>query len=389
MTPVELAPAAKNTRWYLSLFGASFGLLSLAAFLISLGSGGLLGKNAIRFDRLKPNEAVIQFGVSRRDQVQLKLGYLDIGPVPRVGLFGNHQIKYFSNEAFGRQFDAKRFFNYWGAAATLEDSLKLLTVLEEKHRLPTDLLIVQITTPNNDNGGSILGRDFNMPLFFKGGISRNFPWILFEKPELAVELANEVVLEINNAFNFITFLTGVTGGGTLFTQNLGDCASARATQPPARAWTRYLPSTIQVSLGINRASIACSAENLNNSLLADGSALHTVPEEIKIDEFPTDGRGNLSWGDDRKIADVIQQIADLAVRNRRKIIFLVPPIYESNRPSVVDRIFDSALAQLRPGIEIIDDRYAGRGRIDYFFAHDHPNNEYYKTVVARLPASVR
>ena len=118
------------------------------------------------FAAMGSHDVLVPTRITRRQEAELKVGFAETSQPTIIGLFGNHQIQYFDTDAFDRQAaakieaDQKRrfFFNHWFADLTMVDLLDYLTYLETIDKLPSKLIVVGITTPNNDNGMHILGR---------------------------------------------------------------------------------------------------------------------------------------------------------------------------------------------------------------------------------------
>ena len=92
--------------------------------------------------------------MSRRERAALKVGFIEANAPPKAGV-NNHQIQYFAADSFAEHFASKDFFNYWYANLSLQEDY--IAFLNDQGKLPTELVIVSITTPNNDNGNVILG----------------------------------------------------------------------------------------------------------------------------------------------------------------------------------------------------------------------------------------
>jgi peptidoglycan/xylan/chitin deacetylase (PgdA/CDA1 family) len=91
----------------------------------------------------------------------------------------------------------------------------------------------------------------------------------------------------------------------------------------------------------------------------------------------------LNAGDEDKIAYYLHAIDAIGRRHGVKIVFIVPPVYETDRhDSIVNQIFDRALI-LAPDIAIIDTR-SWHGDATLFYDYNHPSPKYYHLLVEEL-----
>ena len=104
----------------------------------------------------------------------MKLGFAEAYPAPEIGLFGNHIVAFFGADAFGHPEDAEYFFNYYYANLSLPEILRYLLRVEQHGHLPKKLILVQITSPNADNGRFIINLGNELPPgIVLSGIGRN------------------------------------------------------------------------------------------------------------------------------------------------------------------------------------------------------------------------
>ena len=87
-------------------------------------------------------------------------------------------------------------------------------------------------------------------------------------------------------------------------------------------------------------------------------------------------------GDETTIAAFMDKIYRLAHDRGRKLVFVIPPVYETERHSGADAIVSRAIG-LVPHIPVIDDRATVRDA-KYFLNYDHPNPLYFDRLVAVL-----
>ena len=138
-----------------------------ASFVLTGRMADFRGDDAFDFRSLGNDQVIVDFALTRRQIGLLAFGYLEkFGVRPEIGFFGNHQIQLFSSGSFDQSKDSGYFFNYWYAQLSLIELRDQLFYLLEKDLLPTKLALVQITTPNNDNGDVIL---------LRGGVGNELP----------------------------------------------------------------------------------------------------------------------------------------------------------------------------------------------------------------------
>lgn len=385
---------------YLPRFLTYFAILCALAIYTAESAPTFRGDHAVRFDKLKDKDRIITTGMSRTQRVFIKAGYLEQSQPVSVGVFGNHQVQYLSSESFGPDKPRGWYFNFWGAASALADNRDYLLILEKLGILPKRI-IVHITTPNNDNGDVILGQDHNMtPVLSSLGIKKSYDSVY----DALMSVSQLAVNKVKNTFNYITFITGITGLGTAVIVNTDDCQQLKS-QPRKKTWTDWLPNTVRSMVYKDDISRFCSDKFLAGAFLPDGSAADPEPAKPIINSNPLHEEFKfLEYGDEAKIAQLIREIIDIAKRNDRKLLFWVPPVYETVRESTVDNVFSRALAMLKdvPIIQnpdmarkifpsadaaIIDHRYYGRNRPEIFFNYDHPNDKYYAEFVRLVRAT--
>jgi hypothetical protein len=91
----------------------------------------------------------------------------------------------------------------------------------------------------------------------------------------------------------------------------------------------------------------------------------------------------LRAGDEQKIAHEMRAIDAIGRRHGVKVVFIVPPVYETDRhDSVVDRIFDRALA-LIPDVAVVDHRDPHCDPL-LFEGGIHASSQYYRILAEVL-----
>ena len=91
----------------------------------------------------------------------------------------------------------------------------------------------------------------------------------------------------------------------------------------------------------------------------------------------------LRAGDEQKIAHEMQAIDRIGQRHGVKIVFIVPPVYETDRrDSVVNRILDRAFA-LAPDVAVVDHRDLHSDPL-LFEGGIHASARYYRILAEEL-----
>src|SRR5882724_3293715 len=144
-----------NQRHWLLVFGATLAILIGVAIWLSLRIPSFLDP-AFNFYAMKPNDIFNVYGLTRRQEGSVKLGFAEAYPAPEIGLYGNHIAAFFGADAFGRPQDAEYFFNYFYPNLSLPEIHRYLQRVEQAGHLPKKLILIQITPPNADNGRFII-----------------------------------------------------------------------------------------------------------------------------------------------------------------------------------------------------------------------------------------
>lgn len=396
-----LSLATGRRRRYVAIFLAALSLMCAGAVVAYRSLPEYTGPRSFDFHALKEREVITHVRLTRRQAASIKLGYI-MGPhyrPPRIGVFGNHQIQYFSKNAFGSNPADGTFFNYFYANLALPEIRNYLSFLSAKNLLPSDLVIVQITTPNNDNGDHILryGGHLTPEINLFPGTDRS----AWETAGQILAFANN---EIERILNYETLILAGADSGQAEVLQLDRCARPAADAPTTAAGETAPPPALgplvrmfhrvldfvpkkftNVVKDISEQS-RCSDVRVNDSFRPDGSAHRVLPADVNLNEYGVESRNAyLRDGDEKKIAALMMEIDRIVKRDGRKVVFLVPPIYESDRPSLVNKIFSKALT-LAKSVNVIDHRFL---RLDssYFWAFDHPRERYYRELVLQLSAA--
>ncbi|HEY1243190.1 MAG TPA: hypothetical protein VGF29_00010 [Hyphomicrobiaceae bacterium] len=369
-------------RWLVA-FGLTLACFVGAAFWLYLRLPSYRSP-AFDFRMLKPDEAFNAQGLTRRQDGSLKLGFAESYPPPAIGAYGNHVIGHFGSDAFGRPPDPAYFFNFGYANLALPEVHAYLLHLERLGHLPRRLAIVQVTTPNNDNGRYIVDWGNELP---PDVVLEGLPGGRVGNLGEAVTVAARVLVnELHEVFSYNTAILSLVQGGRDH-RIVGPAACTDA----APAWLLRLPTAVRSVVGprVGR-PFYCLPHYWWLGYRRDGS--NTAPgaregggdRPLVQNENPLkDSERALNAGDERRIARYLRAIDAIGRRNGVKVAFLVPPVYETDRrDSVVNQVFDRALA-LVPEIAILDHRGLG-GDATLFADYNHPSAKYYRLVVQEL-----
>jgi hypothetical protein len=132
--------------------------------------------------------------------------------------------------------------------------------------------------------------------------------------------------------------------------------------------------------------IYCDDVVWNTAFRPDGSQDASFFQQLpQLDENALDPlHSHLHWKHVTQLKEVINAIDALGRRNDLIVGFIIPPVYESERTSVVDLVFDRAIREL-PNINFVDHRKE-RANPKYFAQYDHPSPEYFRFLTAYLIA---
>jgi hypothetical protein len=366
-------------RWLLA-FGATLGLLLSGAVVLSLRLPSFR-EPAFNFYAMKPGQIFNVYGLTRRQEGSVKLGFAEAYPAPEIGAYGNHIIAFFGADAFGRPEDAEYFFNYYYANLSLPEIRRYLMRLEQLNHLPKRLILVQITPPNADNGGFIIDRGNELPpdIVLSGREGDESPDGLLPFTALAWDLVSNWLHEILNYNTVIMslFQRGAYEERTLSPVNCHD--------NPA-AWLSRLPMMFQVRFG-TYGGLRCVPRLWSGALRRDGSQLAPAAEDrmplVQNENALKEADRALRAGDEQRIAHEMRSIDAIGRRHGIKVVFIVPPVYETDRhDSVVNRILDDALA-LIPDVAVVDDRDL-HNDASLFEGGTHASPQYYRILADEL-----
>jgi len=372
-------------RW-LALYGATLGALILLAGILSLSMPSYRSP-AVDFLSINPGAIFNVHGLTRRQEGSVKLGFAEAYAPPEIGLYGNHIVSHFGAEAFGRPEDAAYFFNYSYANVSLPEIHRYLRHIELLEHLPRRLILVQITSPNADNGRFIIDHGNELPadLLLSDIQSEGRAKKILK---LATVYGERTINWLHGILNYNTLILGLIQGKSYQDRFVG-----KALCPPEiPAWLRRLPGFVQGVIGGH--DFYCLRHTWWAALRRDGSVdANFRPEEAGpiqsdagpiLDEHPLrESERGLRSGDEAEIARHMRAINEVGRRHNVRVVFIVPPVYESDRRgSLVNRIFDQALARV-PDIDVLDHRHLHTDP-SLFVTSLHPSPKYYRLAVDEL-----
>jgi hypothetical protein len=365
-------------RWLIS-FGATLGILVGLAIWLSLRLPSFRDPG-FDFYAMKADEIFNVYGLTRRQEGSVKLGFAESYPAPDIGVYGNHIIAYFGADAFGRPEDAEYFFNYFYANLSLPEIRRYLLHIAQIGHLPKKLILIQITAPNADNGHFIINLGSELP---PSVLLSGTEWGKLSKNPLAMATAAWELFDnwLHEVLNYNTFILSLAQNG-----DYADRTVCPATCPDKTSeWLRHLPTRLVMAIRVSvRSRVFCQRRLWGGAIRRDGSNM--VPDEKRIvrneDPLRESERG-LRAGDENEIARQMRDIKAIGARLGVKVVFLVPPVFETDRhDSIVNQILNRALA-IVPDLAVIDHRHM-RNNSSLFESGIHPSALYYRTLVDEL-----
>jgi hypothetical protein len=370
-------------------------LLALFGGLVAVTSRLVLDlrRDPFDFTAMAPHEVLFPQRITRRQEAELKVGFAEQHQPSIVGLFGNHQVQYFNTDAFPADITARYgadrlFFNHWFADLTLVDLLDYLTYLESIGKLPEKLIVVGITTPNNDNGLHIVSRSWHLPSDIRYTAEQGVS--IGRVADLVSQRAQEILLAARYYTDYMSAISALSQRDyKLRAQDSrlceGKVLANVATERRGPLASLPLPGTlVNMFAGPSPLAFCATARGL---FRRDGATatdrMDPAKAEVVLNENPLDARRTgLHDGDEKIIAGTLQAIARIGERAGRKVVFLIPPVHETDRIGASDLVFSAAL-RLVPHLDVIDDRRAHREK-ENFWEYDHPNEKYYRHVARAL-----
>jgi hypothetical protein len=374
-------PGSHNQLRWLVLFGLSLGLLIGLSLWLSIRLPGYRDP-PFDFRAMNARQMFVVDKLTRRQEGSVKVGFAEGYDPPEIGIYGNHIFQFFGSDAFGRD-DAGYFFNYWYANLALPEIYRYLRHLEELGRLPRKLILIQITSPNLDNGQFIINFGNELPPDLL--LAENEGVGLVGKAMRIGEAAWNVTENwVHQTLNYNTFILSLLQNRV--SKRLVDPESCRNTEAerPQSPWGS-LPASFQQLLAGYGGQYLCQRYVLSGAFRRDGSTdtayvdMHLVLDK----DLLRDADRGLAAGDEYEIARLMRAIDAIGRRHGIPLTFVIPPAYESDRSgSVVNQIFNRGLA-LVADLSVIDDREKHSDPslfIDYY----HPSPKYFRLLVEEM-----
>jgi len=379
-------PVDPGRRWLVRFAATGLALLAIAVWAYLRLPG--YRDPAFDFAAMAPNQLFIVHGLTRRQEGSVKVGYAEAHPPPQVGLFGNHIAQYFGAAAFdtdGHPAAEGTFFNFWFANLALPEIQRYLLHLENLDHLPRRLILVQVTSPNIDNGQFIVNFGHELPPDLLLARDPEAGWLARRLADC--DAAWQVVENwLHELLNYNTLILGLAHHGTA--PRIVDPATCGAGRDAALpGWLRRMPLTVREILAESGPDSACQASLWSGAFHRDGATdpAYAGATLVKNEDPLVASERGLAPGDERAIAEWMRAIDRIGRRHAIPVAFVLPPAYESDRDgSAVNRIFNQALA-LAPELTVIDDRGL-RGDASQFVDYLHPSPRYFRGLVERLRA---
>lgn len=359
------------------------GFFSLIAIVVGVFAGGVVDFRQLHFDfrSLSESQVMIPASMTRRQEASLKVGFLVEYMPPEVGLFGNHQVQYFSGRAFSSMGRPVDFFNFWYADLSIIELRDYIGWIAARGKLPKSLVLVAMTTPNNDNGRHIANYNGNLPADIHDFVGKLRTDLQFLQ---AVRVAKDIVWWMEDAFSYQAVAAAVarnTGGPMIF--DPARCASPPPSDGVSRL-ARFLPRTVGRHLSGQSYVLEYCGRTFTGLRRDGATALEYQPPEklIQNENALNPAHLQLAASDAAKIAEAMQDIDAFVRQAGAHAVFLIPPVYETERASLADDIVNDALGRTR-NLDIIDHRKSYR-EAKYFVGYDHPGPAYFEQVVAEL-----
>ena len=288
---------------------------------------------------------------------------------PKIGLFGNHQIAFMSPKKIN--IDQNLIHNYQYGDFSLYDTYFYLKKLSKKNLLPSEKIVIFVTTPNNDNGNLIttLSRGTKHVIEFGTFFKNINEFSLNEKFSLLKSYLNYYY---DSAFDYQTTATSIKVFLRILTKiDIKDFFNQDNIKK-LNLITKHDNCTMGYTSGrfIFLKNDGSFSENCIKFNLIKNQ------NNLKSDIL-------FKKNDIKKLNSIILKINSLAVEKKLKLYFVVPPVYEDLRYSKVDEIFNNALSEINKNINIFDHRNLRKNK-NFFLDYDHVNNEYLKFMIKDL-----
>jgi hypothetical protein len=386
--PAGAARKKRSALRWTAAFAATLALLAAAATWVSARLPTYRDP-PLNFYALHEGEYFAPFGLTRRQEGAVKLGFAESQPPPLIGAFGNHIIMFFGAEAFGAPERAELFFNYQYANLSLPEVLEMLTHIEAHGRLPKKLILVQITAPNADNGRFIINHGNELPPDVVLHAPPGAGWTA-RAQAFAGAAWRTIETNLHEVLNYNTLILGAlqNNDASRLTGPYMCQSAARPPPPSPPAWFAKLPWAARKNFAAAVVRDYCRDGSWSWMVRRDGSIIPPPASAAELirDEDPLEPKDRgLKADDAAEIAKDLRAIDAVGRRNGVKVAFVITPVYETDRrDSVVNQILDRGLA-LAPDLTVIDDRGA-RTDPSLFINYYHPSPKYFRRLAGELRA---
>jgi hypothetical protein len=147
----------------------------------------------------------------------------------------------------------------------------------------------------------------------------------------------------------------------------------------------WLPRVVRQFLGSIGVSAAyCDPRLWSHAYRRDGSHNGRYVKRNPVLNQNSLNQESIALGpeDSDELKAVLREISQIVSEKGRTIVFIIPPVYETPRYGISDRVLSEAFAAL-PELNLVDHRNLGQ-REDFFIRYDHPSEEYFRYLVAEL-----
>lgn len=376
---IKMAPWRPRGRGNVIVFLSVVGCFLAVAMILMAGAPDYR-RHEIDMSTMSDTQLILETGLNRADVAAIKLGHVERSSPYDVLLLGNHQFKYFGESAFGEGSVRPRFFNLWYANLSISELADLAEFLADQGKLPRRLLLLQITSPNNDNGMYIVGSNGELLPDIREFAGEMADRSVFE--QVRDEFSN-VVDRVKRMVDYATLVHSVLGRTQL--DRLIDTVDCNPNELVGQRDTHGIGTLMSGLLGGDGVD-QCNPATWINAFGRDGARLDKyVVADPTLDANPLDPQGAyLSVADIPELTADMRRIHVAADRAGATAVFIVPPVYESDRQSTVDQVLDLVLENT-PELNVIDHRFM-RHPPTLFVTYDHPSSEYFHALTKDLVA---
>ncbi len=329
----------------------------------------ILSKRSVDINEIKNLESKFvnmrSYSLNRLNDFEIQSKIIENNPIPKIGLFGNHQIAFLSPKKLKND---NLIHNYHYNDFSVYDVYFYLIHLSKKNMLPSEKIFIFFTTPNNDNGNLIttLSKQTKHVISFNSFI-KNIKNFSLESQLLLIK-------------SFLSFYYTSTFDYQVTANNLKVLINLLTTNKT----NRFLNVEYSRKMKIISDHDNCRARYPNGKFIflkSDGSySENCIKFNLIKNHAKLNGKPYFTKKDILKLNSITTKIERLLKKEGVELYFVIPPVYEDDRKSEVDLIFDKAIEGVDKNIVIFDHRYL-RNEIKIFLDYDHLNSKYLKIVL--------